>query len=158
MSSGPSRRRRILRSWNNVLSQHPSADSQCITAASPSYSAFNMAAILSQKQDGKERFLGCVEEKCNVAESNYSRTKGELAAVVLGLRKFEHILHAKPLFCGLIANQLKICRRWKRWEVSMRDGKIWLAAFNFPSLTEREQRSKMLMLCWGPGYGQVVGD
>ena len=60
------------------------------------WSAVNMAAILSQKQDGKERFLGCVAKKCNVAESNYSSTKGELAAVVLGLRKFEHILRAKP--------------------------------------------------------------
>ena len=32
----------------------------------------------------------------NVAESIYSSTKGELAVVVLGLRKFEHILRAKP--------------------------------------------------------------
>jgi len=60
------------------------------------WSAVNMAAILSQKQAGKERFLGCVAKKCNIAESNYSSTKGELAAVVLGLRKFEHILRAKP--------------------------------------------------------------
>ena len=32
----------------------------------------------------------------NVAESIYSSTKGELAVVVLGLGKFEHILRAKP--------------------------------------------------------------
>ncbi|MEL7522121.1 MAG: RNase H-like domain-containing protein, partial [Cyanobacteria bacterium J06553_1] len=60
------------------------------------WSSINMAAVLSQVQDGKEKFLGCVAKKCNTAEQNYHSSKGELAAVVLGLKKFEHILRAKP--------------------------------------------------------------
>ena len=36
--------------------------------------------------------------------------KGELAAVVLGLRKFEYILRASHLFIELIEYQLKICK------------------------------------------------
>ena len=71
------------------------------------WSAINMAAILSQKQGGKERFLGCVAKKCNAAESNYSSTKGELAAVVLGLRKFEHFLRAKPFFLRTDSKSIK---------------------------------------------------
>ena len=51
---------------------------------------------------------GYVAKKCNAAEINYSSTKGELAAVVLGLRKFEYILRASHLFIELIEYQLKI--------------------------------------------------
>ena len=40
--------------------------------------------------------MGCVAHKCNYAEANYSSNKGELAAVVMGCRKFEHLLAYKP--------------------------------------------------------------
>ena len=59
------------------------------------FSAINMAAVLSQVQDGTERLIGCVAKKCSKAESAYSSFKGEMSAVILGLRKFEHILRCK---------------------------------------------------------------
>jgi len=55
-----------------------------------------MAAILSQKQEGEERFIGAGARKCNQAEKNYPSHKGELEAAVMGMRKFEHILWFKP--------------------------------------------------------------
>ena len=54
------------------------------------------AVLLQEHEDGIERFLGCVAHKCNSAEANYSSNKGELAAVVMCCRKFEHILAYKP--------------------------------------------------------------
>jgi RNase H-like domain found in reverse transcriptase len=60
------------------------------------FSKTNLAAILSQKQNGEEKFIGAGARKCNQAEQNYPSHKGELAAVVMGLRKFEHILRFKP--------------------------------------------------------------
>lgn len=61
-----------------------------------------MAAVLSQEQDGKEVFLGAVAKKCSTAEQNYSSHKGEMAAVILGLKKFEHILRAKPFIPAIL--------------------------------------------------------
>ena len=60
------------------------------------FSATNLAAVLSQKQGGQEVFLGCHARKCNQAESNYPSYKGECAAVIYGLQKFEHVLRARP--------------------------------------------------------------
>ena len=59
------------------------------------FSAENMAAVLCQVQEGKERFIGCVCHKTNKAQSNYGSTKGELASLILGLKRFEHILRYK---------------------------------------------------------------
>ena len=59
------------------------------------WSSTNMAAVLSQLQDGSEKFIGCVAKKCSKTEENYPSHKGELASVILGLKKFEHILRAK---------------------------------------------------------------
>jgi Reverse transcriptase (RNA-dependent DNA polymerase)/RNase H-like domain found in reverse transcriptase/Integrase core domain/Integrase zinc binding domain len=60
------------------------------------FSSTNLAAVLSQVQNGKERFIGAGARKCNNAERNYPSHKGELAAAVMGMRKFEHILRFKP--------------------------------------------------------------
>ena len=60
------------------------------------YSLTNLAAVLSQKQSGKEVLLGCVARKCNKAkQKNYPSHKGELCALALGLHKFEHKLRAR---------------------------------------------------------------
>ena len=56
------------------------------------FSKKNVAAILSQKQEGKERFIGAAGRKTTKYEKNYHSCKGELAAIIYGLRKFEHIL------------------------------------------------------------------
>ena len=86
------------------------------------YSSSNMAAVLSQKQRGQEVFLGCAAKKCNPAETRYPPHKGELAAVLLGLKKFEHILRAKPFIirtdskCVEFVNTMKEFRGvFARW-------------------------------------------
>lgn len=95
------------------------------------WSCTNMAAVLSQLQEGKEKFLGCTAQKCNTAQSNYPSFKGELASVILGLHKFEHILRARPFIirtdskCIEYLNSMKEYRGiWARWQA-------FLASFNF---------------------------
>ena len=98
------------------------------------WSSVNMACVLSQKQDGKEIFLGCTAKKCNPAEQNYASHKGELAAVILGLRKFEHLLRAKPFIirtdsrCVQFLQGIKEARGiWARWNT-------YLCSFNFKTV------------------------
>ena len=73
-------------------------------------------------QAGKERFLGAGARKCNKAEQNYPSHKGELAAAVMGMRKFEHILRYKPFIlrtdsrCMQFLDSLKEVRGiYARW-------------------------------------------
>ena len=95
------------------------------------WSHINMACVLSQRQNGREVFLGCAARKCSKAESNYPSHKGELAAVVYGLKKFEHILRAKKFVirtdsrCVQFLNGIKEHRgMFARWSV-------FLTSFNF---------------------------
>ena len=81
-----------------------------------------MAAILSQVQGGEEKFIGAGARKCCGAEQNYPSHKGELAAAVMGMRKFEHILRFKPFIlrtdskCNEYLNSLKETRGiYTRW-------------------------------------------
>ena len=98
------------------------------------YSATGMAAVLSQIQNGKEVFLGCCTKKCNKAESNYPSVKGEMGALILGLKKFEHILRAKPFIIRTDSkpveylNSIKECRGiYMRWQ-------IYLNSFQFKTV------------------------
>ena len=59
------------------------------------YSAENIAVVLSQVQDGQERFIAAAGRKTTKYERNYHSCKGELAAIVYALRKFEHLLRFK---------------------------------------------------------------
>ena len=56
------------------------------------FSAKAVGAILSQVQNGRERFLGSAARKTTKFEANYGSVKGELAAVMMALRKWEHLL------------------------------------------------------------------
>ena len=56
------------------------------------WSATNSAGVLSQKQNGKEVFLGCMAKKNGKSQQSYPAHKGELLAFVLSCKKFEHIL------------------------------------------------------------------
>ena len=79
------------------------------------YSSTNLAAVLSQKQNGKEVFLGCVARKCNKAQQNYPSYKGELCALALGLHKFEHILRARPFIVRTDSQCLKYLNTMKEY-------------------------------------------
>ena len=54
------------------------------------------AVLLQEHHSGEEKFIGCVAHKCNQAERNYSANKGEMAAAIMGLKTFEHILTYRP--------------------------------------------------------------
>ena len=56
------------------------------------YSSTAIAAILSQQQDGAERLIGAVGRKTTGPEKRYPSWKGELAAIMYGIRKFAPIL------------------------------------------------------------------
>ena len=95
------------------------------------FSATNMAAVLSQKQDGKEVFLGCVAKKCSKPESNYPSHKGEMGAVVLGLKKFEHILRAKPFIIRTDSQCVKFMQTMKEFRGIWARWQCFLASFKF---------------------------
>ena len=77
------------------------------------YSSQNMAAVLSQVQDDQERILGCVAKKCSKTEQAYSSFKGELGSLILGLKKFEHLLRMRKFLIRTDSNSLATLRRMK---------------------------------------------
>ena len=82
------------------------------------------AVLLQEARDGgPNKFLGCTASKNSPCERNYSSNKGELAALMLGLRKFENLLLWKRFLvrtdnsCVSFLRNLKqnrgIYSRWK---------------------------------------------
>ena len=95
------------------------------------YSKIAMAGILTQKQGGLERFIGAFSKTCDTAESNYAAHKGEAAAIIYSLRKFEHILRAKKFLIKTDSRALTFMDSmreargiWARWQ-------IYISSFNF---------------------------
>jgi Reverse transcriptase (RNA-dependent DNA polymerase)/RNase H-like domain found in reverse transcriptase len=126
------------------LRSYPQYDSEEPFILDTDFSKTNLAAILSQKQDGEEKFIGAGARKCNRAEQNYPSHKGELAAVVMGLRKFEHILRFKPFVlrtdsrCMQFLDSLKEVRGiYARWL-------NFVQGFDFRVEHRRVKRTKML--------------
>ena len=78
------------------MQAYPDFDSPEPFILTTDWSALNIAGVLSQKQDGVERFLACWGWKCNQYEKHYS--KGELLALVKCMKKWEHILKYRPPF------------------------------------------------------------
>ena len=95
------------------------------------YSSTNLAAVLSQNQEGKEVFLGCVAKKCSKAQSSYPPHKGELAAVVLGLKKFEHILRAKPFTIRTDSKCVEFLRTMKEYRGIFARWLCFISSFTF---------------------------
>ena len=86
------------------------------------WSQKNMAGILSQVQDGQERFIAAHGRKCSRHEANYPSTKGELASVMSCLRKWSHILKYKRFILYTDSRALKYMKTmkqptglWFRW-------------------------------------------
>ena len=95
------------------------------------FSATNMAAVLSQKQNGKEVFLGCVAKKCNSAQQAYPSHKGELCAVALGLQRFEHILRYRPFIIRTDSSCLKYLNSMKEYKGMFARIQAFLAGFDY---------------------------
>ena len=62
------------------------------------FSKENVAGILSQVQNGQEKFIAAAGRKTTKYERNYHSTKGELSAIIYALRKWEHILRFKQFW------------------------------------------------------------
>lgn len=103
------------------------------------FSAVNKAAVLSQIQDGREVFLGCAAQKCNKAEATYPSHKGEMAALVLGLKKFEHILRAKPFRVRTDSQCVKHLQTMKEYRGIWARWYQYVASFDF--VTEHRKGS-----------------
>ena len=71
------------------------------------WSMENITRVLSQVQDGQERFLGCWGRKCNKYERNYPCYKGELLAVIQCIKKWKHILTYRTFEVHIDASTLK---------------------------------------------------
>ena len=56
------------------------------------FSGLGLGAVLSQVQGDKERLIAAASRKATKYERNYSSFKGELAALMFGVRKFSHML------------------------------------------------------------------
>ncbi len=95
------------------------------------FSSTNMAAVLSQKQNGREVFLGCVAKKCNKAQSSYAPHKGEMAAVIIGLKKFEHILRAKPFIIRTDSRCVQFLHSMKEYRGIYARWNCYLSSFQF---------------------------
>ena len=68
--------------------------STCLSNLNPLFPLFR--AILSQMQGGVEKFISAYSRKLGKFEQNYAPVKGELLAIILSLRKFEHLLRGQP--------------------------------------------------------------
>lgn len=77
------------------------------------FSAENLGAILSQIQEGKERMIATAGRKTTKFEANYGSVKGELAAIIFGLRKFEHILRFRRFIINTDSGSLKYLQNMK---------------------------------------------
>ena len=79
----------------------------------PDFSGMALGGVLQQVQDGRRRLIAAGGRKTSKGESNYPPTKGELAAVVQMLRKFEHILRYKKFRVYTDHSPLKWLRSMK---------------------------------------------
>lgn len=95
------------------------------------FSSTNLAAVLSQVQDGAERFLGCASRKCSKPEQHYAAFKGELAALILGLHKFDHILRAKKFIVRTDSTAVKFLHNLKEFRGIYARWYAYLAGFDF---------------------------
>ena len=105
------------------------------------WSKENIAGVLSQVQDGQERFLECWGRKCNTYEWNYSSYKGELLAVIQCNKKSKHILSYGPFEVHTDASTLKYLTTMKNQSCLFTRWYQALAGFNFTVLHKKEKEN-----------------
>lgn len=62
------------------------------------WSTHGIAAVLNQKQDGREFMIACASRSLNPAEQNYPAWKGEMLAAVYGIKLFRPYLLAREFY------------------------------------------------------------
>ena len=96
-----------LRAFPDYASEHP-------FVLYIDFSSTNLAAVLTQIQgDNREHLIGCVAHKTTKGQSNYPSWKGELASLVLGLRKWEHILRYKKFIVRSDSQSIRDVKKLK---------------------------------------------
>ena len=97
--------------------------------------------MLSQVQDGRERFLGCWGRKCNKYEKNYPSYKGELLAVIQCIKKWKHILSYRPFEVHTDASALKYLTTMKNQSGLFTRWYQELAGFNFTVIHKKGKKN-----------------
>ena len=110
---------------------YPQYDSEKPFILDTDFSGIAAGGILAQVQEGSERMIGCFSKSLDSAQSKYPAHKGELLAVILGLRKFEHILRARKFLIRTDSSAITFIQGlkeargiWARWLV-------YLSSFEF---------------------------
>ena len=85
----------------------PRFDSEEIFQLTTDYSCTAIGAVLSQVQDGQERLIGAVGRKTTDPEKRYPSYKGELSAIMYGIRKFAPILSFRKFRINTDSSALK---------------------------------------------------
>ncbi|MGB0246440.1 MAG: reverse transcriptase domain-containing protein [Paracoccaceae bacterium] len=97
------------------------------------FSSKAMAAVLSQKQNGREKLIGCATKGCNKAEASYPSWKGELRALMLGLKKFEHILRARKFVIRTDSKPVEHLKSIKEHRGMLCRWNLFIGSFDFES-------------------------
>ena len=76
----------------------PTTKQELIFVLTIDFSALALGVTLSQKQNGREQLIAAAGRRTTPGEKNYASWKGEYAALVYGIRKYEHILSYKKFY------------------------------------------------------------
>ena len=104
------------------LRSYPRYDLPALFEVTTDFSATAIGGVLSQQQDGEEKFIASAARKTTKFEANYGSVKGELSAVVYCLRKWEHILRYREFVINTDSAALRHLKGlkdprgiWFRW-------------------------------------------
>ena len=95
------------------------------------FSGVAAGGVLSQVQGGNERFIGCFSKSLDTAQRQYPAHKGELLAVILGLRKFEHILRARKFLIRTDSSAITFLKGLKEARGIFARWLVYLSSFDF---------------------------
>ena len=110
---------------------YPIYDSRHPFILDTDFSAIAVGGVLSQVQNGAERFIGCYTKSCDSAQSNYSLFKGKLLAVILGLSKFEHILRMKHFLIRTDSSAITFLTSMRESRGMFAHWAVYLSSFDF---------------------------
>ena len=95
------------------------------------FSAKCCGAVLSQVQQGQERFIACCASKNNPVQASYPSHKGELLAVVTALQKFEHMLQMRRFILRTDSSCLTHLSTMKQVKGMFARWQLYLSEFDF---------------------------
>ena len=73
-----------------------SSDQPFIVDSDWSQTGASVGAVLSQKQDGKERVIAYMAKRLSDTQANYFPTKGELFAIMSAIKHWDYYLKSRP--------------------------------------------------------------